>query len=101
MTKVYLVYSMYHEHDINGEDPYTSENVERVFDSEEKAIDYIREQIKNDHERVDAVYPDDEHLIKYYPSDEEIRNSRYVMSYEYNCLTYITMNYRWVSYDVK
>lgn len=101
MAKVYIVYSMYHEHDDIGEDAYTSESIERVFDSEEKAVNYIREKIKNDHERVDAEYPDDEHVIKHCPDDKQTHQSMGVMSFEYDCLTYMCMCYRWASYDVE
>ena len=101
MAKVYVVFSMYHEHGDIGEDAYTSEIIEKMFDSEKKAVNYIREAIKRDHERVDAVYPDDEHVTKYYPDDEQIRDSMSVMSYEYNCLTYIVMHYRLETYNVE
>ena len=101
MAKVYIVYSMYHEHDSIGEDAYTSESIERVFDSEEKAVNYIREAIKSDHERVDTEYPDDEHVTKHYPDNEQIRESMAVISWEYNCLTYMAMHYRWASYEVE
>lgn len=101
MAKVYVVYSMYHEHDNSYEDVYSSESMERIFDSEEKAINYIREKIKDDHKCVDADYPNDEHVFKYYPDDDAIRQSMSVMSFEYKHLTYMCMCYRWVPYVVE
>lgn len=101
MSKVYLVYEMYHEHDDQGEDVYTADCVLKVFDSEDKTIDYIRERIKNDHEEVDAKYPGDEHVIKYNPDSESIRQGCLATSFEYNNLMYITIGYLWKSYDVE
>lgn len=101
MAKVYAVYSIYHEHDDLGEDIYSSENMEKLFDSMEKAINYICEQIKNDHKRVDDVYPSDQHLNKYIPNRKLIEQCRSVTSYEYTGLTYMLMNYRIEPYDVE
>lgn len=101
MAKVYVVYKMYHEHDDLGEDIYNSESICKVFDNEEKAISYIRENIKKDHGYADLHFLNDEHLTKYDPDIEDIRPWVPVMSYEYSCLTYMLESYRYEPHTVE
>ena len=101
MTKAYIVFHTHHEHSEDICDLYNSEYIEKVFDSEVKAVNYIFKKIKNDHEMLDVTHPGDETIIKHKPS--LFRIHRYLVTYSWERMdgnVYILDSYRYETHDV-
>lgn len=70
MEKVFIVTRTYKDIDrCDHELDYSETSIANVFDSEEKAINYIRNEIKTEHEWVDENDPNGNKLIKYFIPD--------------------------------
>lgn len=102
MARVYVVFRMHHEHSDDPVDLYTSETLEKVFKNEDNAIDYIYDRIRDDHKCVDESYPNDEHVVKYEPDTNRIREGWIVESWERSeGNMYMIESYRYESYHVE
>lgn len=102
MEKVYIVFHMYHEHSKDPVDTYNTETIENVFKSEDKAIDYIYDRIRESHKWADEYWPNDELVIKYEPDMNMIRENWVVDSWERDSdELYVTNSFRYVSYSVE
>ena len=100
MDKVYIVRHLYHEHVPN--ECYASDSIGKVFDSEEKAIQYIYDRIKVDHEYVDITTSDKKYYSKYDLNMDNIKMGEVVESYEYeNDGFYKLVSYMYNPYDVE
>lgn len=103
MPKVYIVRSLYHEqYSDPNECPYAGEIICEVFDSMEKAVSYIHERFKIDHELADARYSSENgRLIKQrLPHKVMLGEPVEVLEYEDDEL-HIWEHYMVDSYDVK
>lgn len=69
MKKVYMVTRIYKDTYRGGETDYSEVNIVKVVDSEEKAINYIRNEAKNEYEWVDENDPKGDKLVKYFIPD--------------------------------
>jgi hypothetical protein len=102
MAKIYVVFSLYNEVSKGGEDIYNSENITKVFDSEEKAINWIHEEIK--HELEDDVghrYPNS-NIIRHIPDVNHFHSWIPIMSWEVNDEdVYICQRYMYEPHDVE
>ena len=102
MAKVYIVFTMYHENDgKKGTHCYNQESISKVFDSEKKAVDWIRDCIKYDCES----YADRRHsgmiITKYSSENSEIQSWNPVFSYEAtDDEVYICQRYRYEPQNV-
>ena len=66
MKQVYVVFQNYYEDMDRHADIYNNEYMEKIFDSEDKAIAYIKDAFKEHHDRAMKIYPDEE--LKLYDS---------------------------------
>lgn len=102
MKEVYLVYRMYHEYVYSTSHTENEDMVEKVFTTEDKAIDYICERIKRDHEYIGSMYPGDDDFTKYEPVRSDIRKSVAIDNWEMSD-DYVNkrVSYRYESYDLE
>ena len=96
--KVWVVY-MVKNMDYGGLGVNVTEDTLTVFDSEEKAVDYIRELIKKDHEIEDNMNPLElQYYVRFNLDQQTICEGRSIGSYRY----YIkTISYKYKSYEVE
>ena len=102
MAKVYIVCTLCHENDgKRGTHCYNSESISKVFDSEKKAVDWIRDCIKYDCESyVDGRFSGMD-ITKYSSENSEIRSWYPVYSYEAtDDEVYICQSYRYEPQNV-
>jgi hypothetical protein len=102
MAKVYAVHREWYEsYDESG--TYSSECVETVFDSEDKAIAYIKSAFKDVHKWALEAYPDNKNLTLYDSELQDIRDGQdvRVMDVCDGCKIMLAVHYRYQSYDVK
>ena len=69
MAKVYIVTRIYKDIDRGGETDYSETSIVKIFDSEEKAIKYIRNEVEKEYEWVDENDPRGDKLVKYFVPD--------------------------------
>jgi hypothetical protein len=93
---------MYHEQSDDPAGLYNSEAIEKVFKNEDKAIDYIYDRIRDSHKEADEQRSDDEHVIKYEPDTNRIREGWIVEAWERReDDLYIVDAYKYDSYHVE
>lgn len=104
MTKIYAVMRMYKDIDRSGEVDYSETIIDKVFDTKEKAVNYIRDISKAEYEWVDENDPRGDKLIKYFVPDtiQEDKNIAIYGSYGMFKLLYrdIELCYKYISKDV-
>ena len=104
MAKVYVAFKEYCEWTMdNVTEPYNSDMVIGVFDSERKAVRRIRDLFMKDHEWVDEAYPNDKCVTKNNPDAYEyLVNNTYRSCDRFsNSGTNMAIQYRYQSYDVE
>jgi hypothetical protein len=81
--KVYIVHEIVERWP--GEYPKVFKIVGGVFDSEEKAVDYIRKEIRDDHEYMEncELNFERDRYVRHEFYEQEIIAGNYIVSYEY------------------
>lgn len=100
MAKVYVVFMREHMQVYHAE-PYERETLLNIFDSEEKAISYIRDLIGRDHEYVDSQIAAGN--VDFYKGSgfERVPESWFMCSYGRITNTYQkTTYYKYKSYEL-
>ena len=101
MAKVYIVTMYKRERHYHCEER-CSEEIMKIFDSEEKAHDYITNKIERDHWFLDEGYPNDPEIIKYAPSMDTLKAGDLANSFIMETNTHFKfIAYRFKSYDVE
>ena len=96
MAKVYLVYEKYYN---NSEWTTVVEtDIVKVFDTEAKAVNYIRETVKGDHERFDSQGA--KNVRKYDWDENRVREGHEICSFE-DYQYHEAVAYMYKSYDVE
>ena len=104
MDTVYVVLNTYERNIGHYQMESYKDGVCDIFDSEEKAVNYIREQFKEEHESVALAFPTNYEIVKY-PVPTTISPNTYVTSFEAypsnidHDISY--SRYKYVVYEVK
>lgn len=105
MTKVYVVYTNGYEGCPFCDKSHYVDALDGVFDSEEKAINYILDQIKKDHEYIKRLRLDRKDDIPYHAIavDKDLiwEGAKIYSSFYVNNGKYDETYYTYKSYDVK
>lgn len=104
MGKVYVVLNTYNRSIDHYQMESYKDDVCEIFDSKEKAIDYIREQFEEEHESVALAFPENYEVVTY-PAPKKLSPNTYATSFEAHPsdidhdISY--SRYKYVIYDVK
>lgn len=104
MGKVFVVLNTYERNIGYYQMESYKDGVCEIFDSEEKAVGYIREQFKEEHESVKLAFPANYEIVKY-PVPKELSPNTSVTSFEAHPsnddhdISY--SRYKYVVYEVK
>ena len=105
MAKIYIVTRIYKDIDRSGDTDYSETSIVKVFDSAEKAIDYIRNEVKNAYERVDETDPKGDKLVKYFVPDTIMEGKDIAVYESYGmfrqCYGCTGVYYNYISKDVE
>lgn len=81
MDKVYVVLNTYKRNIGHYQMESYEDDVRDIFDSEEKAVNYIRESFEEEHKSVVLAFPANYEIVKY-PIPTKLSPNTYVTSFE-------------------
>ena len=98
--KVWVVYIIDRDEYTHSGDVEEYKGVCKIFDSEEKAVNYIRERIKLDHEGMEncELNFNRSQYVRFELDQQEIAEGHSIGSYQYYNET---VSYHYVSYEVE
>lgn len=101
MAKVYIVSERQYIRAFHCE-PFRMEQIIRVFDDYHKAVGFICDTIKKDHERIDESMNNRGRYDKYEPNPDKFEEGHFITSFEYGNNEYCeSKSYRFRSYEVE
>lgn len=103
MKQVYVVIETYYEDMDDGEDIYNCEHIKKIFDSEDKAVSYIKDAFVKEHNAALASYSDEKSLklydssTYYFQAGNPVRVLDIWKDYGFS----LAIHYRYDIYDVE